>query len=148
MLDSGWCDWDLAVSCASGLMLRVATDQEEHGEGRRLIRIRYRLGPTASMNVVGTMTLVGLTIAAWCYPTAAMAGGALMLGFVARAWARGRSAATRVMALFHTQAHRMQMIPCEEGAPPRFAPERHRERLDRPLNPRASAHRDPHGRET
>ena len=45
VLDTGWCDWDMAVYCDSGLILKVVTAQEDHGRGRRLIRIRYQLGP-------------------------------------------------------------------------------------------------------
>ena len=49
VIDTGWFEWDIAVYCDWGLILKIVTAQEEHGQGKRLIRIRYCLGPTASM---------------------------------------------------------------------------------------------------
>ena len=31
IIDSGWFDWDLCVYCGPGVVLKVATAQEEHG---------------------------------------------------------------------------------------------------------------------
>jgi GT2 family glycosyltransferase len=123
VLDTGWFEWDMAVYCDSGLILKVATVQEEHGEGKRLIRIRYRLGPTARMKVLGGISLVPLTVAAVSCPGVAMTAAALMLGLCARGWVRGLAAATRVMALFHTQAHQLDMIGCPEETQPGLAQE-------------------------
>ena len=58
VLDTGWFEWDMAVYCDSGLILKVVTAQEEHGQGKRLIRIRYQLGPTARLRVIGAVSLV------------------------------------------------------------------------------------------
>src|SRR5207249_1008736 len=46
VLDSGWSEWDLEIGCHSCAILRVCTAQEDHGGGKRLIRVRYRLRPT------------------------------------------------------------------------------------------------------
>jgi hypothetical protein len=54
-IDSGWSDWDLEVHCHPWTVVRVSTAQEEHGGGKRLIRVRYRLRPGRSMK--------GLTLA-------------------------------------------------------------------------------------
>ena len=43
-IDSGWSDWDLEVSGDRWTLLRVRTAQEEHGGGRRLIRVRIGCG--------------------------------------------------------------------------------------------------------
>jgi hypothetical protein len=145
VLDSGWCDWDMAVHCESGLILKVTTVQEEHGQAQRLIRIRYRLCPTARLMVLGSIGLVTVTIGAWSTPRVAMAAAALIVGFGARAWGRGLAAASRVMALFHTQAQRLHMVSCPEEAqlslvsePSRQVPESASEvsgRAQTPLNP-------------
>jgi hypothetical protein len=116
VLDTGWCEWDMAVYCDSGLILKVVTAQEDHGRGRRLIRIRYQLGPTARLRVIGAVSLVALAVVAQPYPRPAMAAAALVLGLGARAWVRGLAAATRVMALFRAQAHQMHLIDCSEEA--------------------------------
>ena len=80
VLDTGWFEWDLAVYCDSGLILKVVTVQEEHGQGKRLIRIRYRLAPTARLRVIGAVSLVALAVVALPYPRVAMAAAALVLG--------------------------------------------------------------------
>ncbi len=119
LLDTGWCDWDLAVYCDSGLIVKVVTAQEEHSQGKRLIRIRYRLGPTAGMNVLAAVTLIALAVVATPYPRVAIAAGALLLGFGTRAWVRGLTAESRVIDLFRTQAQRMKLIACPEETQPR-----------------------------
>ncbi len=118
VLDTGWFEWDLAVYCDSGLILKVVTAQEEHGQGRRLIRIRYQLAPTARLSVIASVSLVSLAVVALSYPRAAMAVAALVLGLGVRAWVRGLAAGARVVGLFRTQAHQMQMSDCPEEARP------------------------------
>ncbi len=118
-LDTGWCDWDLAVYCDSGLIVKVVTAQEEHGQGKRLIRIRYRLGPTAGMNVLAAVTLTALAVVAAPYPRVAIVAAALLLGFGTRTWLRGLTAESRVIDLFRTQAQRMNLIACAEETQPR-----------------------------
>jgi hypothetical protein len=103
VLDTGWCEWDIAVYCASGLILKVVTAQEDHGRGRRLIRIRYQLGPTARLRVIGAVSLVALEVVALTYPRLALGAAAVVLGLSARAWVRGLAEATRVIALFRAQ---------------------------------------------
>ena len=100
VLDTGWFEWDMAVYCDSGLILKVVTVQEEHGQGKRLIRIRYQLAPTARLGVIGAVSLVALAVVAPSYPRVAMGAAALVLGLGVRAWVRGLAAATRVITLF------------------------------------------------
>jgi hypothetical protein len=119
VLDTGWCEWDMAVYCDSGLILKVVTAQEDHGRGRRLIRIRYQLGPTARLRVIGAVSLVALAVVAQPYPRLATGAAALVLGLGVRAWVRGLAAATRVIALFRAQSHQMDMIECSEETRPR-----------------------------
>jgi hypothetical protein len=114
VLDTGWFDWDMAVYCDSGLILKVVTAQEEHGQGKRLIRIRYQLGPTARLRVIGALSIVALAVVALPYPRVGMGAAAVVLGLGVRAWMRGLAAATRVIALFRAQAHRLHLIDCPE----------------------------------
>src|SRR5205823_2039150 len=43
VIDSGWSDWDLEVYCDRWTIIRVYSAQEEHGSGKRLIRVRFRM---------------------------------------------------------------------------------------------------------
>jgi hypothetical protein len=149
VLDTGWCEWDMAVYCNSGLILKVVTAQEDHGRGRRLIRIRYQLGPTARLRVIGAVSLVALEVVAQPYPRLAMGAAALVLGLGVRAWVRGLAAATRVMALFRAQAHQMDLIDCTEESRPESAPAVTRGVSESADDPRADAesHSGPDGAE-
>ena len=116
-LDSGWFHWDVEVYCGAGLILNVLTAQEEHGSGRRLIRVRYRMIPTglhklaviaASMLAVAVLLVhpwfgVGLVI---------LAASATVIS-----WTRGRRVAGRVVQLFDLIAHRLGMALCIAGRP-------------------------------
>ncbi len=117
LIDTGWSEWDLAVYCGSGLILEVVTAQEEHGQGKRLIRIRYRLGPTARLRAICVVSLVSLAVVALPNPGVAMGAAALAVGLGVRAWVRGLAAATRVMALFRAQAQQMQLSDYPEETP-------------------------------
>jgi hypothetical protein len=145
VLDTGWCEWDMAVYCDSGLSLKVVTAQEDHGRGRRLIRIRYQLGATARLWVIGAVSLAAVAIIAQPYPGLAMVAAALVLGLGVRAWLRGLAAATRVIALFRTLAHQMQLCDCAEQTRPPSAPVSHAGSPSPPALPvaLASTVRDP-----
>src|SRR4029079_16441378 len=51
-IDTGWLDCDLEVSVSRWSLVRVCTVHEEHGSGRRLIRIRYSLHPSTLTKVL------------------------------------------------------------------------------------------------
>jgi hypothetical protein len=74
------------------------------------------LGPTARLRVIGAVSIVALAVVALSYPQVATGAAALVLGLGVRAWVRGLAAATRVIALFGAQAHRMHLIDCTEEA--------------------------------
>jgi hypothetical protein len=122
VLDTGWFEWDLAVYCGSGLILRVVTAQEEHGQDKRLIRVRYRLAPTARLGVICAVSIVALAVVALTYPRVAMGAAVLVLGLGVRAWVRGLAAAARVIALFRAKAHEIHLIDCPEETRPPSAP--------------------------
>ena len=118
-LDPGWSEWDLVVHCNAILMLEIGTVQEEHGAGRRLIRVRYRPRlRTEAIVVVGS----GLTMSVAVLPFAPWMGGvaiAAILAFVLHGWIRGRASAAQVEDLFDSSAERMGMVPCPDLRPPR-----------------------------
>ena len=118
VIDTGWFEWDIAVYCDWGLILKIVTAQEEHGQGKRLIRIRYCLGPTASMKALALFSVVAFAVGVVPYPTATIAAAGLSLVLGVRAWRRGLVAASRVIALFGTEAQRLQMIACSTVSQP------------------------------
>ena len=115
VLDSGWLRWDLEVYCNSCLLLRVITAEEEHGGGRRLVRIRYRLTPTPTAWVACVVTLAGAVAVACIAPRLAVALGAAAATLTLCGWALGRRAAAHVLRLFDTIAQRLLMLDCSRA---------------------------------
>jgi hypothetical protein len=112
-VDSGWEDWDLEIYCHPWTVVQVCTAQEEHGGGKRLIRVRYRLRPrgsTKALAVVGVLTACAAAVLqAW--PAAAVGGVLLAASF--GAWWRGTGRASRALALFDAYAAELGLIRCE-----------------------------------
>ncbi len=116
MLDTGWLDWDISVDCESGLVLKIVTVQEDHGQGKRVIRIRYQLVFSDRLRVIAAVSVVAWAAVALTYPRAAMAAAALAIVLGVRAWVRGLSAGSRVVTMFGALAQELNLIPCSQPA--------------------------------
>jgi hypothetical protein len=103
-LDSGWSDWDLEIHCHRWTVVRVSTAEEDHGGGKRLIRVRYSLRPGGYLDAAGVVAALAGAGAAWLrlWPVVAAAGGLLAAGLFL--WWRGTRAAARAVALFDQAA--------------------------------------------
>jgi GT2 family glycosyltransferase len=110
--DAGWSDWDLEFSRDPWTVVRVSTVQEDHGCGRRLIRLRYALKKSVVMPVIlaGVAGVLAAFSGAW--PLAA--GGAAAAGIITGQWWRARRAAGVVVA-FDNVAMRMGLVRVEDG---------------------------------
>jgi glycosyltransferase involved in cell wall biosynthesis len=116
--DSGWQDWDLQVFCHPWSMVEVCTAQEDHGGGRRLIRVRYRLrfsGYTRALAGVAAFTgLAASLLGSWPLACEAAVFAALCLA----AWWRGTRRAARVVGVFDMIARRLNLVRCEPAGTP------------------------------
>lgn len=110
VLDSGWFRWDVEIYCGTGLILKLITAQEEHGSGRRLVRVRYRLLPTGLYKLAALTLLTGAVACALTYPWLGAGLAALAAVGVTFAWMRALRAAARVMQLFDAMAQRLDMV--------------------------------------
>jgi len=92
--------------------------QEEHGSGRRLIRLRYRLRPTW----LGWVTLVAVaaTLAMAAVVRPVEAAVLAVAAVVAILWVAGRGGrlATRIRDAFDRQARGLGLVPCDESPRP------------------------------
>jgi hypothetical protein len=112
VLDSGWSRWDVEVYCGSGLLLKILTAQEEHGSGRRLVRVRYRVTPTGLHKLAALTVLTGTAASALTYPWLGAGLALLAAAGIAVAWCSALRAASRVMRLFDVVAQRLGMLSC------------------------------------
>jgi GT2 family glycosyltransferase len=115
-IDEGWSDWDVEVHCHPWTLVRVCTAQEEHGGGRRLIRVRYRLGLTPFAKALAVLGLGAAAAVATCHAPAAAAGAGLVGVLLLAAWRRGAALAARVMGGLDGLARGQGLLRCEPPA--------------------------------
>jgi GT2 family glycosyltransferase len=111
---AGWEPWDLRIYCHPLTEVRVATVQEDHGSGKRLIRIRFamRLRPSARL-AAGLGLLAAATFAgalAWAVGVGLAAG---VLAAVGVGWWSAARRAARAVAVFDHAAAKLGVFRCE-----------------------------------
>jgi len=117
VLDAGWSDWDIGIRCALGTMVQICTVEEEHGGGKRLLRVRYRLrqSPNAAAIAVASLSaaLIAGILQAW--PQFLIAIIPLAACLAVRF--RGARRAAKIVSLVDQLAEEeMQLVGCE-GSP-------------------------------
>ena len=96
--------------------MRVCTAQEEHGGGKRLIRVRCRLRPSETLWAGSVVSAAGVAAAALCDPSAGVVLGTLLLIAAGAAWWRGRKLARQAVQIIAGVAEAMGMVRCEPTA--------------------------------
>lgn len=116
-VDSGWSHADVEVHYHPWTFLEVCTAQEDHGGGKHLVRVGYRLRLSGFLKGTGSAALLlgGAAAALRTWPSAA--GAALLLGGVLALWWAGTRRAAQALAVFDVMAARLGLVRCEtEGA--------------------------------
>jgi hypothetical protein len=114
-IDSGWSNWDLEVSGDRYTAVRVCTAQEEHGGGKRLIRVRYRVKARGTFWLLAGLGVVLTAVTAVVNPVLAVAPALTALGSLAYVWRRGLRIAGKVARVFDTAATQMNLVRCPTG---------------------------------
>jgi GT2 family glycosyltransferase len=118
-LGAGWEPWDLRVYCHPLAEVRVATVQEDHGSGKRLIRARFTTWPrTTALLAVGFGFLGAGALAVplgWAVGAGA-AGG--VLAAAGAAWVLAARRGARAVAVFDHVANKLGLFPCGAGPRP------------------------------
>jgi len=114
-LDTGWSDHDAEIFGHPWTCLRVTTVQEEHGSGRRLVRLKSRLAFTWVAWTAAAATAVSVGLAAAWNPAlaAALAGAATVAALAIRG--RGVRLAAQIADDFDDAAGALGFIPCRPG---------------------------------
>jgi GT2 family glycosyltransferase len=100
IVDSGWADWDLKIHYHPWTFMEIATAQEDHGAGKRLIRLRCRLWMTDLGKIVAALTFAAVVILAGIHPLAALVSLGLCAIFWLGAWWQGIRLASRAVKAF------------------------------------------------
>jgi hypothetical protein len=109
-VDSGWSDWDVEIHYHPWTLLQVCTAQEDLGEGKNIVRVRYRLKPTELAGVVGIMGAGAMAVLSGMGLWLGSAAAALLLVAGFAAWRRGRGFAHRAAQIFDGLAHEISLI--------------------------------------
>src|SRR5439155_18241215 len=103
-------DWDLQIYCHPWTVVEVCTAQEDHADGKRLIRVRYCLRPTGYTRAAGWVGLLAVAVSAvlGVWPLAALSGGCAVLCL--GAWWRGSYRAAQAVAIVDTAAANLGLL--------------------------------------
>jgi len=121
-LDTGWSEWDAEVFGHPWTCLRLTTVQEEHGSGRRLIRLRYRFSPTWLSWIALAATVGSVGLAAYWLPGFAVAVGAVATLAALGIHRHGVRLAAQILDEFDGTAKAMGLTPCRPADVSRTAP--------------------------
>jgi hypothetical protein len=117
-IDTGWTKRDLEIDGYPGTVVRVKTVQENHGGGKRLIRVGFRLRPRPFVGpFFATLLAAPLAVAG---PTpAVLAVSAGMAGLLAVIWWRATRLGGQTVALFERVADELNLTPVSSESQPR-----------------------------
>jgi GT2 family glycosyltransferase len=121
-IDSGWSTWDLEVAGDRYTAVRICTVQEEHGGGKRLIRVRYRVSPRGPFWLLAGLGAVLTAVVGALFPPLVAAIPAVAASIlVVYVWWRGVRVGGQVARVVDGTAARLNLVRCdgrsEEGAP-------------------------------
>jgi hypothetical protein len=113
VLDSGWSDWDVAIYCHPWTVVEVCTAQEDHADGKRLLRVRYRLRPSGYTKLLGFLggAAAVLAVAVQDWPTG-VAAGMLLVGCLV-IWWRGACRSVQAVAVVNAVATGLGLLRCD-----------------------------------
>jgi GT2 family glycosyltransferase len=113
VIDSGWSDWDLRIYCHPWTAVEICTAQEDHAEGKRLIRVRYRLRPSRHLRALALgaalATAWAVVLPGW---TSAVAVG-VCVALTAGLWWMGARRAALAVALVDATATGLGLLRCD-----------------------------------
>jgi O-antigen biosynthesis protein len=113
VVDPGWSDCDLAIYCHPCTEVRVCTVQEDHGGGRRLLRVRYRMLPRAPLWLAGLCGAVAaLSLGVWLGWIAGAATAAGLAAVLLGIWFHAAFRSGRAVAVFNHAAAKLEMTHC------------------------------------
>jgi O-antigen biosynthesis protein len=111
-IDSGWSGWDLEVCVSRYTAARVVTVQEEHGGGRRLIRVRYHVRARATLWLLAGLGAGLSVVVSAVNPPLGAGAAAATIAAVGSTWVRGVRVAGKVVRVIETAAAELKLVRC------------------------------------
>src|SRR5262249_39283087 len=108
-------NWDLQIYLNPWAVVRVCTAQEDHGSGKRLVRVRFRLRPSGYLKVFGVLAVIAAVGATLLTSEILALESAALLCACVLVWWRSTCRASRVVAVFDAVARGLGLIRCESS---------------------------------
>jgi hypothetical protein len=112
VIDAGWTTWDLQVYNDRWTLVEFCTTQQNHGGGKRLIRVRCRF---RARSLLWLTAGAGLLVAALCLPVnelVALGVAAAVPIALGAMWWRGIALAGRATTVFSMMALKLNLHRC------------------------------------
>ncbi|MBI1745704.1 MAG: glycosyltransferase [Acidobacteria bacterium] len=117
-VDPGWSDWDIEMYCHLWTALQIRTVQEDHGGGKRLIRVQYRLRLTKATKTLAVLGAIASAVLTYFHKLPAAVAVLALITLIGGFWWRGAGLAARAVAAFDAIARGMRFIRCEPSRKP------------------------------
>jgi GT2 family glycosyltransferase len=115
-IDSGWENWDVEVYCHPWTVVQICTAQEDHGNGKRLMRVRYHLRPSGYTRTLGFAAFLAAAIAGLFLDWTPLLATGVFLAAALVLWWRGTRRAAQVVGLVDTLARELHLVRIEPSA--------------------------------
>jgi hypothetical protein len=118
VIDSGWSPWDMEIYCHPWTVVQVCTAEEDHGGGRHLIRVRYRLRPSVYLKALALAAAVAVLGTPFVRSWVLAAESVVLSAACIMTWWRGAGWAAQVGAVFESLARGLGFIRCDTSYRP------------------------------
>jgi prepilin-type N-terminal cleavage/methylation domain-containing protein len=113
VVDAGWDSWDIHVFCHPWVVARIATAQEEHGGGKRLIRVRCAARPSGYTLLLCAFAMAVALLGMLRGSAPYLSAGAILANLGGIAYWRGLCRATAVRDLMDSIAAELGLVECD-----------------------------------
>jgi hypothetical protein len=105
------------IYCHPWTVVQVCTAQEDHGGGKHLLRVRFRLRPSGYTRALGFASLLAAGIAALLADWTPLVATGMFLAAALGLWWRGTRRAAQAVGLVDTLAKELRLLRCQPSAP-------------------------------
>jgi len=116
VVDPGWSNRDLLIYCHPWTEVRICTVQEDHGSGRRLIRVRFQMWPRGALWLASALALtIAAAMGIWLGVLAGVAVAGSLLVALAGVWWHAARRSGRAVSVFDHAASKLELTCCEHS---------------------------------
>ncbi len=120
--DAGWSEWDVQIHCHPWTTPEICSAQEDHGSGRRRIRVRFRLRPSEYSAAIGGLVAIVAALACRFGELPILAPAVVLLAGFIVIWARGLALSAQAAGIINGIAREMGLLRISDSPKERVLP--------------------------